>query len=246
MDIIKQLKNPPKEPLPQISLVRAATFALAAYRWSEPDPKQLCTDKVTSFQDRLTGTEGFVGSDGDMTIVAFAGTDQRNDWMTNIQCKMTEIELPGGYYIQVHKGFYQAYLSVGEKVQQLIELHSNGKAKKLIFTGHSLGGALATIAALKCRVLDRPHKVITFGGPRVGSLALSSYMRRNVVRVVAGGDPVPHIPWPWVPWRPSTVYFHAGKVIRRGWYTPWMPRAHSMLRYLELAKEIQEELEMLL
>lgn len=233
-------------PVPQIPLVRAANFALAAYHWSDLDPQVLCADKVTSFCDPKSGTEGFVGSDGNMTIVAFAGTTCRKDLMTNAQCKMTEIELPGEYFLQVHKGFYSAYQTVGEQVQELIEAHSNGIVKKLIFTGHSLGGALATLAALKCRVMDRPHKVITFGAPRVGSLSLASYMRRNVVRVVAGGDPIPHVPLPWVPWRPKCVYFHAGKVIRRGWYTPWAPKAHSMIRYLELAREIQEEMEILL
>ena len=232
--------------LPQIPLVRAATFALAAYRWSEPDPRNLCTNKVTPFSDPSSGTEGFVGSDGDMTIVAFAGSDSLKDWMTNAQCQMTEIELPGDYFLQVHKGFYSAYSTVGDRVQSLIEEHSEGKTKRLIFTGHSLGGALATLAALKCRVLDQPHKVITFGAPRVGSLALASYMRKNVIRVVGGGDPIPHTPWPWVPWRPSCIYFHAGSVIRRGMYTPWAPKAHSMLRYMELAREIQSELEILL
>jgi predicted lipase len=159
---------------------------------------------------------------------------------------MTEIELPGGYFIEVHRGFYQAYLSVGDEVQKLIEEQSDGISKRLIFTGHSLGGALAILASLKCRILNLPHKVITFGCPRVGSRALASYMRHTVVRIEAAGDQVPHTPWPWVPWRPSCLYCHAGKVIKRGTYFPGLTKPHSMLRYHELAKELQEELSILL
>jgi predicted lipase len=230
----------------QITLTRAADYALAAYTWSRIDPNALMANKVTSFEDKLTDTEGFVGSDGDSTVVAFAGTEEIKDWMTNSRCEMVEVPLPGDYYVQVHRGFYEAYTSVGDQVQELIEQHSNGKAKKLIFVGHSLGGALAQLAALKCKIMDRPHKVITFGAPRVGSLCLASYMRKNVFRLEARGDLVPSLPAVWVPWRPRSVYVHAGKVIRRGYYIPGLCSPHSMTRYRVLAQQLQEELDILL
>lgn len=99
-----EIKPPPG--VPPIPLVMAATYALAAYHWSDPDPSTLMADKCSYFSDgKKGGTEGFVGSNSGTVIAAFAGTDTLDDWMINSMCKQVEIELPGGYILQVHKGF---------------------------------------------------------------------------------------------------------------------------------------------
>ncbi|MFH4983152.1 hypothetical protein AB6A40_009861 [Gnathostoma spinigerum] len=75
------------------------------------------------------------------------------------------------------------------------------KDYSLTLTGHSLGGALASLAALKIALngfrSSDDLKVVTFGQPRVGDFDLArSYdeLVPNSFRVVHGNDIVPHLP----------------------------------------------------
>lgn len=67
-------------------------------------------------------------------------------------------------------------------------------------TGHSLGGALATHAAIQLLSENIPvDQFYTFGSPRVGDNKFStwfdSYLKtNNRFRVTHGRDPVPHLP----------------------------------------------------
>lgn len=231
-----------------ITLVKAADCALAAYRGSK-ECALTYLDEVDRFENADTSTAGFVGSAGPLVVVSFAGTKDLKDWMTDVDCALETIFLPGGYAVRVHRGFYRAYESVSRTVQELIQKKFSScrlKVRKLVFTGHSLGGALAVIAALACKVQDADYRIITFGAPRVGDWCLSSLLGPYTVRVVARGDKVPSIPWIWTPWRPSVFYSHVGKSLIRGFYLPGIYRTHSMLRYHALALEIQAETEMVL
>ncbi|KAE9550212.1 hypothetical protein FO519_006579 [Halicephalobus sp. NKZ332] len=69
------------------------------------------------------------------------------------------------------------------------------------FTGHSLGGALASLAALKTVIQNiRPNsqiRVITFGQPRIGNIDLAqkhNELLPESYRVVHSEDIVPHLP----------------------------------------------------
>ena len=228
-----------------ITLKTAADCAYAAYQATSLNPHSLL-EKVEFFENTKSHTEGFVASDGKLVIVSFAGTSDIQDWMTNAFCKLTTVHLSGGYAVRLHTGFYNAYLSVATKVQNLIDQHMNDKTKKLVFTGHSLGGALAINASLECRAQDVDYKVITFGCPKPGGWCLHSLLNPFTVRIVARGDKVPRLPFMWTPWRPKFFYSHVGRSIKRGFYVPGVANAHSMKRYRELAYKLQEEMEVLL
>ena len=50
------------------------------------------------------------------------------------------------------------------------------RGSSIYVTGHSLGGAIATVAALDIRhTYDAPMKVYTFGQPRVGNALYAKY-----------------------------------------------------------------------
>ncbi|RCN30532.1 triacylglycerol lipase [Ancylostoma caninum] len=96
---------------------------------------------------------------------------------------------------------------------------------KVAFTGHSLGGALATLAAARAaRQGLRPGNkilVYTFGAPRVGDSTFAANFNRiipNCYRVVFRHDIVPHLP-PCT--KAPNMYGQMGNTCTAGRSTPY-------------------------
>uniref|UniRef100_A0A914I243 Fungal lipase-like domain-containing protein n=1 Tax=Globodera rostochiensis TaxID=31243 RepID=A0A914I243_GLORO len=113
------------------------------------------------------------------------------------------------------------------------------KGFNVTFTGHSLGGALASLAAVRSVVegVKRSDQVrlYTFGQPRVGNAAFASKHKElvpNSFRIVFREDFVAHIPPCSLngedddkPCDPTlSTHFHHGAEI---WYSKQMPRLES-------------------
>lgn len=123
--------------------------------------------------------------------IIFPGTVSARDWITDLKVHKHEWLHTG----KVHRGFATAYHSIAPELYRLVR-----DAKRLVITGHSLGGALATLAADDLAELGWPNlTVITFGSPRVGNgpfaRSYNEKLESNTLRWVNAGDPVPHIPW---------------------------------------------------
>jgi len=119
--------------------------------------------------------------------------------------------------VRVHKGFFSAYKRIMFAVVSAVsELFATGEFDTLLVTGHSLGGAVAMLAALDivrscASVLDRSQvAVYTFGSPKVGNARFRDWYNRNVpnsFRVVNAGDRVAQMP-------PEFLgYKHAGTLV---------------------------------
>ncbi|GJL89846.1 MAG: hypothetical protein DHS20C03_35550 [Minwuia thermotolerans] len=155
---------------------------------------------IGTFDKTATDTQGFVTvrkneDEQGIVVLVFRGTQQIKDWKTNLDAATTEItgtNDEGNRVLgRMHSGFNAAYLSVRADVEELL-----GKVSSelpVYICGHSLGGALATVATwyLPGRKLAACY---TFGAPRVGTPALMKYYRTPVYRVVSGMDPVPNVP----------------------------------------------------
>ncbi|MEW6609724.1 MAG: lipase family protein [bacterium] len=90
-------------------------------------------------------------------IIAFRGTepDCINDWLTDINIKRTD---------GIHRGFRKAYQDIRENIRIIVK---DNIFKNIYITGHSLGGALATICTLNSLDLKMNLKgIYTFGAPR--------------------------------------------------------------------------------
>lgn len=108
---------------------------------------------VGSLSNAGTDTQGFVavrqvGDARDMGVVSFRGTENEQDWKTNLRCSLTPVDSPqaeGGEPTgKVHQGFLDAFRSVRGQVDRYSPC---AEGLPVFITGHSLGGALATLGA---------------------------------------------------------------------------------------------------
>lgn len=116
-----------------------------------------------------THTQAYATRDPDgRRIVAFRGTEPDSVGDIGTDLVATLVGWPHGG--KVHRGFARAFASVQADVDRWIDENDEGTPP--IFTGHSLGAALATLAAShrKAAVL------VTFGSPRVGDDAFVAGM----------------------------------------------------------------------
>lgn len=110
-------------------------------------------------------TQALIIFNNEIIILAFRGTEQANirDWKTNLTTRKVASRVG-----KVHEGFSMALNRIWKKVEAtVVDMRKNKQT--LWVTGHSLGGALATLAV--DRFTDNSMEVsglYTFGQPRVG------------------------------------------------------------------------------
>lgn len=131
-------------------------------------------------------------------IVAFRGTADIRNWLTDLDCAR---DAEGR--CRVHRGFARAVDSVQAEVNAAV-LAASGEGLRIWLTGHSLGGALAMLFAWRFYNAhgDAPFAgTYTFGQPRVGDGSFrDSYggvpeLFGRTFRVVHADDVVPRVPW---------------------------------------------------
>ena len=159
---------------------------------------------------------------GPRYFVVFRGSESLKDWLINSLFFSTRIpSLSLQKPLKVHSGFLKQ-LRNGNALQQVLarlnESVAAGPFKRdlisLTMTGHSLGGAQATIAAfLTYRHLHHDFhqrvSVVCFGAPRAVSLPeYRAFMIRTKVAVknyIFKADPVPFLP-PFIFQHPGDVW----------------------------------------
>ena len=148
------------------------------------------------FLDFSDNTQVLVIGDADKIIVVFRGTENSDDWRTNI--KLRKVDWPVG---RVHRGFKASLDAAWPTILERIKaLRTNNQA--IWFTGHSLGGALATMASATLQQDDAHNYeiagVYTFGQPRVGNAAFARWLNNSLngrfFRMVNNNDMVARIP----------------------------------------------------
>ena len=156
--------------------------------------QQLYNNELTpTINEPTTDTQVLIRGGGESPVfVVFPGSASRADWATNLRAGKVKGRVAG----RVHAGFHEAMESIRTELSaRLAGRHY------VIIAGHSLGGALATLAAdaLDAWMPARVGAVYTFGSPRCGNGAFArSYNARlhdQTFRLVTARDPIPRIPW---------------------------------------------------
>jgi hypothetical protein len=120
--------------------------------------------------------------DGETRIVAVRGTDDLRDWLTNL--KVWYRSSPVG---RVHAGYYGASIGFLEPLRGALG------GGRVVLTGHSMGGAIATLlAGMLVREGVCIEGLYTFGQPLVGLRDFNDQFRTHCrfpyFRFVHGAD----------------------------------------------------------
>jgi hypothetical protein len=172
-------------------------------------------------------------------VIVFRGTLQPMEWFRNVQARLLPYSadmLPYGASARVHNGFLRIFSSLrlviaGEETPFQAALPGLVAGHSVTFVGHSLGGALATLAGVDAARMspgDAPGlRVVTFASPRVGDpgfAALANALVGRIDRVCNIVDPVTALP----PTTPFTPYTHVGTVFRLSSFDwPELNNAHD-------------------
>ncbi|MDJ0531254.1 MAG: DUF2974 domain-containing protein [Xenococcaceae cyanobacterium MO_207.B15] len=143
-----------------------------------------------------------------VTIVAFRGSVNIQNWITNVQTRLKSLSEDSdkkdrsaykqpGKKVEVHRGFLKSWRKIKDQVFEFVDKED---PDSIFLTGHSLGGAIAVIAAVdfSTKYKDKLRGVYTFGQPRVGNWAFAKYFKEKLevpmFRFVNNSDFVPRIP----------------------------------------------------
>lgn len=150
----------------------------------------------------VADTQGFVAYTDRSILVAFRGSESLSDWIANMSVMPDK-----SYWGIVHEGFLAAYRVVHDQI--VTRIAAIGPEEKTVWmTGHSLGGALAMIAAAELVHHFAVTGCYTFGQPRtvdsMGAHWLDAKFPNSLHRFVNDDDLVTRIP---------PGYVHAGRLI---------------------------------
>lgn len=177
-------------------------------------------------KDKPTDTHALVIDGSDRIVVAFKGTTSKQNLKTDINVfysraktviptKLGDLDPEGNGQAlssrivnsiewgraKIHKGFATAYRAVAPELLSAVKKLLDEKRRPVFLTGHSLGGALATLCSLDLlvRLQLSPREIIvsTFGGPRVGNRPFQKTYDAHVPihwRVVVRPDLVAKLP----------------------------------------------------
>ena len=133
-------------------------------------------------------------ADLNKVLIAFRGTIGLKDWLVDL-----EIEKNSSGF---HKGFWEAVRALMPEIVMLCV------GKDVRCTGHSLGAAMAAIAAFKLRGTAKSVSIVNFGQPKIGDQQAVDMLKGIPWgRFIHGDDLITEVP-------PNALdYVHGGNFI---------------------------------
>jgi hypothetical protein len=190
-----------------------AEYAGASYcnSGTAPGAKVTCAENVcptvegnavtvsASFSGLLTGIGGFVAVDNARKdiILSIRGSNNVRNFITDVVFAVVPCnDLVSGCL--VHAGFNQAWKEIEKAATAAVSAAAAANPDyRIVATGHSLGGAVSSIAAAYLRKLSLPVDIYNYGSPRVGNGKFAQFVTDQAgfeFRVTHVDDPVPRLP----------------------------------------------------
>ena len=168
---------------------------------------------------------GFALTSEKNNIIAFRGTHSFSEWMHDAFIALNHYSSDSTQG-KIHRGFQSLYSGrsiFGETLSQQIRHTSeifDDPSKPCYITGHSLGGALAVLAATDIALINnlKDLRMYNYGGPRVGNPTFASFYNKLIpcsYRVVNSVDKVPQLPSNYL----TEKYKHVGQEWTYLWET---------------------------
>jgi hypothetical protein len=147
-----------------------------------------CGAKVCHVYDQ-NGASAFLAIWSDMAILSFRGTQAQST--EDLAADFLFLPAPYGSST-VHTGFLMEINKIWPQIESDLKKEISQKSPPIPVwaTGHSLGGALATLAGMRYEF----QAVVTFGEPPVGRDIEKMFKSKRHLRYVNGEDPVSNLP----------------------------------------------------
>ncbi len=200
--------------IPALTLARYSQLAykpLEVVQAALPDAEITLLDKDDS--------QAYVIETSTETVIAFRGTQVTSGFsMTDLirNAKVTPVPWSSGLGSsgRVHRGYKEALDAIADDLAKIVIQTK----RPLIYTGHSAGGSIATLA--RCHS-PHPDATVTFGAPKVGNREfVKAYSHIHLLRFTHGRDLAPKHPRPWLGYRHGGGFrkiARNGQITERSW-----------------------------
>lgn len=219
------------------------------------------TEKPILINEAKTDTQCAILPEGTTATIVFRGSESSEDWETDFNTALERAQFeqnvvrelivepkektypygePSSSGALMHRGFVNAYFAVRDQVHDYIE---SSDVKSVVTTGHSLGGALATLCAVDVQYNFSDKVTVeayTYGAPKVGNDGFrDSYNRRvpNSYRIVHGMDIVPALPRWWQGYRAVDLEARIGQRFSLNFVTQRF-KDHAIEQYIAVLGEL--------
>jgi predicted lipase len=239
--------------------VKCALFCQEVYRNFSTVVFDGLVETPVLISEDSTDTQCAILPENSGITIVFRGSDSSFDWQTNFEFKQERAEFEQQIIQQqivaqqeqvypyqqksssgalMHRGFVNAYFSIRDQIHEYV---SNHEIASVTTTGHSLGGALATLCAVDIQY-NFHNKVsieaYTFGAPKVGNDGFrESFNRRvpNSYRFVYGMDIVAELPRWWQGYRHVDAELRIGSRFSLNFLSARF-KDHAIDKYIHLLK----------
>ncbi len=215
-------------------------------RFVMPASFELVGDILAESLTGVTEKFGFIIQSPEYAIIAFRGTSSTTDWISDAMASQTKYKCVKNAGMS-HRGISNIYYSARDGIKGALNGIFSGKT--LYITGHSLGGALATLCALDVAANTEfvNPGVYSYGSSRVGDpIFVKTFDSRlnYCFRVNNRFDVVTHLPPQALklPKRLKTFYYeHVRQSEALSFHNGSVPGNHVISSYYAVLAESDPE-----
>ena len=192
-----------RAPLASLSFLRRALAMaeLAMIAYNDEDEARRAAEVIGFSESKLfdrDGAQAFRFASEHDVVLACRGTEP-NEW-NDLQADANASMAVVGALGKVHSGFNREVDDLWPVLEEVLREDQ----RPVWFCGHSLGGAMATICAYRCKassLVANPQELHTFGSPRVGNKRYIRHAELSHFRWVHNNDVVTRVPPAWLGYR---------------------------------------------